>query len=112
MSTPVTGNVCAQCGQAQTTINGKGEIVTAPMLHAATKGIYSSAEDMVSLHLDCLPHDLEAAHRDRHGSRIDAAKKGVRGDKLREIPDDVQAGFNADDPKEYDAWVKATRKAG
>lgn len=108
--TTVTGNVCTQCGQPQTTVSD-GKVVTARMLHLAAKGIHSTAEDMLSYHLDCLPYELEQMHRRRHGSAIDAAKKGVRGDKLRAVPDDVADGFDADNPEEHDAWVAAARKA-
>lgn len=112
MSTPVTGNVCTQCGQPQTTMNSIGEVVTARMLHLAAKGIHSTAKDMMSYHLDCLPHELELAHRERHGSAIAAAKNGTRGDELRAVPDDIAAGFDADDQQQHDAWVAAARKEG
>lgn len=102
---PDTGNVCTQCGQSQT-----HDGVTAPMLHLAARGIHSTADDIVDYHLDCLPHELEAAHRDRHGSRIDAAKNGVRGDELRAVADDLVDGFDADDPDQLKAWVAAARK--
>jgi hypothetical protein len=78
-------NVCAQCGQRQ----DEGG-VTAPMVHVGT-GIFSGTPVITSYHLDCMPYDLEAQHRERHGPRIDAAKAGVRGDELRAV-DDVKVG--------------------
>lgn len=84
----ISANRCAQCGKTQ----DDGGVV-APMLHLASKGIHSTKEDMVSYHLDCLPYELEEAHRELHGPRIDAAKAGVRGDELRAVADnDVQVG--------------------
>lgn len=71
-------NVCTQCGKDQ-----EDGGVTAPMLHLASQGLNSTADDVVSYHLDCLPYQLEADHRDQHGAVIDAAKAGVRGDDLR-----------------------------
>jgi hypothetical protein len=85
----ISDNRCAQCGQRQ----DEGGVV-APMLHSASKGIYSTADDVESYHLDCLPYHMEEAHRDRHGSRIDAAKAGARGDKLRAVPDDLDDGVD------------------
>lgn len=81
-------NQCAQCGQWQKL----GTPEAAPMLHLAARGIYSRPEDMVSYHLDCLPYDLAEAHMDKHGSRIRAAREGVRGDELRAIADDDTEG--------------------
>jgi hypothetical protein len=66
----LAANVCRQCGQSQ--INGG---VQAPMVHYGAD----------TYHLDCLPYDLEALHRDRHSAAIDAAKSGVRGDELRAV---------------------------
>lgn len=74
----ITNNVCAQCGQRQ----DEGGVL-APMLHTASRGLDSAAGDIVSYHLDCLPYQLEEAHREAHGKYIDAAKKGLRGDDLR-----------------------------
>lgn len=62
-------NVCVQCGQPQI-VDG----VAHPMVHAATKGLSSTADDVQSWHLDCMPHDLEQAHRPDHGDLIDQIK--------------------------------------
>lgn len=83
----VTENRCAQCGQRQ----DEGGVV-APMLHLAARGLSSTAADVASYHLDCLPYDLAEQHKARHGSRIEAARKGKRGDALRKIPDDIEGG--------------------
>lgn len=74
----IADNRCVQCGHPQVD-NG----VTAPMAHLALKGIHSTAEDMVSIHLDCMPKHIEDAHREGgYGDVIDAAKAGTRGDEL------------------------------
>lgn len=83
----MTDNRCVQCGQAQ----DEGGVL-APMLHLASRGLDSTAEDLVSYHLDCLPWQLEEAHRAKHGPRIDAAKAGVRGDDLRAVADNELDG--------------------
>lgn len=73
-------NVCAQCGQSQVDDQGREHL----MLQAATRGLDSTAEDMVSIHLDCLSYQAEQHYRDAgYGAVIDAAKAGVRCDELR-----------------------------
>jgi hypothetical protein len=71
-----TNNVCAHCGQSQVDAAG----VEHPMTHIATRGLHSGPEDVASLHLDCLPHDVEQAYRAAgHGPLIDR----IKGDTKR-----------------------------
>lgn len=90
-------NRCTQCGQTQQVgADGVGrdpDGVPTPMVHIASRGMNSTVDDLVSYHLDCLPYELEQAHRAKHGKRIDAAKKGMRGEKLLAVADnDVKVG--------------------
>lgn len=89
-------NRCAQCGQTQEVgPDGVGRDpagVPTPMVHVASKGMHSTADDLVSYHLDCQPYELEQAHRGKHGPRIDAAKDGVRGDELLAVTDNETDG--------------------
>lgn len=107
-------NKCFQCDGFQIIdAHGVGRDLTGvptPMLHQAARGLDSSPEDMISRHLDCLPAALEAHHSEAHGAAIEAAKKGVRGDELINIlHTKAHNGFDADDPDQYNAWLKATR---
>jgi len=52
-------NICVQCGKPQI-VDGVEHV----MLHYGTQ----------SYHLDCLPYDVEAAHRADHGALIDKIK--------------------------------------
>lgn len=81
----VNDNRCAQCGQRQDEDPSLDKGQPAPMIHVAMKGIYSTADDLVSFHLDCMPYEVEAAHREKHGDAIDAAKSGKRGDDLLKV---------------------------
>lgn len=65
-------DLCEACGRGRE-ING----VQHSMLLSATRGIYSAPEDVRRYHLACLPPDVEAEHRARHGEQIDAAKAAM-----------------------------------
>lgn len=98
-------NICRQCGQSQND-DFAAHGIHAPMLHVAREGANfqsMTAEDIHSYHLDCMPHAVEAQHRDQHGVAIDAAKSGQRGQELhatihtaREAFEAMEARFLAD----------------
>lgn len=51
------------------------------MTHIAARGLNSRPEDVLSLHLDCLPYDVEQSYRDAgHGPLIDKIKGDSQGD--------------------------------
>lgn len=67
-------NVCETCLQSQNE-DFATHGIQAPMLHHGTQ----------SYHLDCLPPEIEDAHRKNHGTAIDAAVAGVRGQELHDV---------------------------
>lgn len=96
-------NVCANCGQSQNADHAEHGI-HAPMIHGGAPGVPFMAmgpEHIKSHHLDCMPHDLEAAHRAQHGEAIDAAKAGVRGEELHAIVQRHAAAFQSTEQ----AWL-------
>jgi hypothetical protein len=50
------------------------------MVHLATRGLSSTPGDVQSWHLDCLPYELEQAHRAEHGDLIDKIKGDSKAD--------------------------------
>lgn len=99
----LSANICAQCGQRQTD-DEDAHGINAPMIHTGRAGVpfhAMTAGDIISYHLDCMPHDLEAQHRDQHGVSIDAAKAGKRGHELHAIIQDAAAAHRAGEQ----AWL-------
>lgn len=90
-------NVCRQCGKSQNDDFAEHGI-HAPMLHYAREGANfqsMTAEDIHSVHLDCMPVHLEIQHREQHGDAIDAAKAGVRGLELHTVIHAARERFEA-----------------
>lgn len=110
----LSANICQQCGKSQNDDYAEHGI-HAPMLHLGVAGVpfmAMTAEHIGSYHLDCLPHEVEAAHRPQHGEAIDAAKAGKRGDELHAVIHAARAKFEALEKDFIDAEQAKFAKTG